>query len=306
MSRLGGSLYKKSILPVVVICLCSCASFNSNAAVFSEKAHVSRSIEEWTARWEILTKGVDITRGKTESPKLEFYALRINLADVKIVMNDAENTDGTILSTKVSTFARKYACLAAINAGPFDPVSAKEYETRKIIGIFVNHGVAFSPPSPLYGAIVFWKNGDAAILNQAEIKNEDHFDLAVGGFRILLKDGLIPESIRQRKARHPRTAVALNGNGSVLFMLVIDGRQYSSIGASEAESAEILQKLGAQDALNLDGGGSSSLVVNKNGSIRLINKPVHRFLPGFERAVATCIGVVAEDGPASNESLKRN
>jgi exopolysaccharide biosynthesis protein len=76
-----------------------------------------------------------------------------------------------------------------------------------------------------------------------------------------------------------------------MFLLVIDGRQLSSVGATEAETALILKKLGAQNALNMDGGGSSTFVLCKDGVPIVINKPVHKFVSGRERAVATCIGL---------------
>jgi hypothetical protein len=65
----------------------------------------------------------------------------------------------------------------------------------------------------------------------------------------------VPES------RAPRSALGLTAEGKLL-LVVIDGRRpYYSIGATLWETADLMRKLGARDAMNLDGGGSSTLVI---------------------------------------------
>ncbi len=69
--------------------------------------------------------------------------------------------------------------------------------------------------------------------------------------------------------RAPRTAVGIRGDGHILFV-TIDGRQGEvSVGATIAELRDVMRALGAVDALNLDGGGSTTLVVDG----RLVNSP---------------------------------
>jgi hypothetical protein len=77
--------------------------------------------------------------------------------------------------------------------------------------------------------------------------------------------------------RHPRTAVGRTEKGELIW-LVVDGRQPHSQGASLPELAQIMQRYGAVDAINLDGGGSSTLVVCD----LVINSPSD----GSERPVA--------------------
>lgn len=69
--------------------------------------------------------------------------------------------------------------------------------------------------------------------------------------------------------RHPRTLAGIDADGSLLFV-TIDGRRpgYSS-GVSFKESAAVMSALGAVDALNLDGGGSTTMVVGG----RVVNRP---------------------------------
>ncbi len=68
---------------------------------------------------------------------------------------------------------------------------------------------------------------------------------------------------------HPRTAVGRTADGQ-LILLVVDGRQPGSRGVDLVELATIMRDLGAERALNLDGGGSSALVVRG----RLLNRPL--------------------------------
>lgn len=98
----------------------------------------------------------------------------------------------------------------------------------------------------------------------------------VGGFPLLRLDG---RSVLAEQAgvapsfgeqRHPRTAVGWSERGRRLMLVVVDGRQapYSD-GMSLAELGWLFERLGAADAINLDGGGSSALVVRD----RVINLP---------------------------------
>ena len=89
---------------------------------------------------------------------------------------------------------------------------------------------------------------------------------------------------------HPRTAAARTADGSLILM-VVDGRQPGSRGVNLEELAALLRGVGAVDAVNLDGGGSSTLVVN--GS--LVNRPVGVALQReVMSAIATFCGVPEE------------
>jgi hypothetical protein len=86
--------------------------------------------------------------------------------------------------------------------------------------------------------------------------------------------------------RHPRSAVGIDGSGNWMFF-VGDGRNgMHSIGYSLYETALIMQELGAEYALNFDGGGSSEILVKG----QLFNWPSE----GRERAISNAIGVFPE------------
>ena len=76
---------------------------------------------------------------------------------------------------------------------------------------------------------------------------------------------------------------------------MIDGRQpgYSE-GVSLGELADLMIEYGADHAINLDGGGSSTLVVEgTDGTARILNSPIHGRIPGRERPVANQLGIYA-------------
>lgn len=89
--------------------------------------------------------------------------------------------------------------------------------------------------------------------------------------------------------RHPRTAVGLDRSGHRLLLLVVDGRQPKlSVGMSLDELAEEMVRAGCDRALNLDGGGSSTLVYRNPGShqLEVVNSPSD----GRPRSVADVLG----------------
>ena len=97
--------------------------------------------------------------------------------------------------------------------------------------------------------------------------------IAIAGFSGLLREGkVLPKA---GGSLHPRTALGLDATGRLLTLVVVDGRQAGfSEGMSEYELAELLAGLGCQDALNLDGGGSSViLVADSEGKLQIVNRP---------------------------------
>lgn len=117
---------------------------------------------------------------------------------------------------------------------------------------------------------------------------------AIGGGPVLLKGGKIVNSWeaellygdgaddKMPEARHPRTAIGIT-SGGLLVLFVCEGRGMTEgvAGMTFAEEAAVLKDLGCTDALNLDGGGSSCLLVNEQETI----KPSD----GSQRAVSSVV-----------------
>lgn len=96
--------------------------------------------------------------------------------------------------------------------------------------------------------------------------------VAITGNKFLLRNNRI--EVVDDAEMHPRTALGVDYDTSRLFLLVIDGRQDFSRGSTMVELAERMVALGADEALNLDGGGSSTMVARKtNGRVGVVNSP---------------------------------
>jgi hypothetical protein len=116
---------------------------------------------------------------------------------------------------------------------------------------------------------------------------------AISGDRMLVEKGDIVEGLDDEEL-DPRTAIGINRNGRYLYVVVVDGRQpFYSNGATFQELAEIFKAQGAYFAMAMDGGGSSTLVVEgKDGSPKIMNSPIDNYIPGRERPVGNHLGII--------------
>lgn len=112
---------------------------------------------------------------------------------------------------------------------------------------------------------------------------------AMGGGPILLRRGEYAGPQEDDKAPpHPRTLVGTTPDGMV-WSIVVDGRQTMSVGTTHSESAEILRRWGCTEAINLDGGGSSTL--------HAFGITLNRPSGGVERTVANGVVLFAGQAP---------
>ena len=106
----------------------------------------------------------------------------------------------------------------------------------------------------------------------------------VGGFPVLVRDSLEVSGLDSAGAptfapvRHPRTIVGVAARGRRLLLITIDGRQAGySVGTTNRESARVALELGATEAINLDGGGSTAMAIARSRgdsiAIEVVNKP---------------------------------
>lgn len=115
--------------------------------------------------------------------------------------------------------------------------------------------------------------------------------LMTGGGKILENGQIVNQGmVVQGGRRHPRTALALNQEGNQLMMVVIDGRR-QSLGATHNELANYLLAEGAYNAIHMDGGGSSTMVVRPTGQekVKVNNRPSGK----VERKVVNALSVVS-------------
>jgi hypothetical protein len=120
----------------------------------------------------------------------------------------------------------------------------------------------------------------------------NNFFHALSGDRMLIQGGEVISDLDDTEF-DPRTAIGTNRNGRYIYLVVVDGRQpFYSEGATFAELADLLKDLGAFNAMGLDGGGSSTMVIEgENGEPVILNSPIDSYIPMRERPVANHFGV---------------
>jgi exopolysaccharide biosynthesis protein len=137
------------------------------------------------------------------------------------------------------------------------------------------------------------KGDTVAVSYEPKTDVDAALDVAVGGGTVLLRDGNLPPNLDDGRLE-PRTAVGVTADGSTLYLLAVDGRQRDSRGVSLHELGKLLRAFGASDALNLDGGGSTTLVAREPGEsgVRTRNDPSD----GAERPVSNGLGLDTAPG----------
>lgn len=162
--------------------------------------------------------------------------------------------------------------LAAVNADFFTP------EGRTVGTEVVDGVVRTAADRPTFA----WRRGAPPWMGVAQVDREslrlgwpvdldegDRLTEAVGGFPDLIDGGMrvgdleVAERPAFAAARHPRSAVGYDSERGLAWLVLVDGRQVPySAGMSLPELAQLMEALGADEAINLDGGGSSALVLD--------------------------------------------
>jgi hypothetical protein len=123
----------------------------------------------------------------------------------------------------------------------------------------------------------------------------DAADVAVGisGNTQLAKDGKVPDDVPDADLA-PRTAIGFDADGGRMILLTVDGRATGSRGLSLKEMGQLMIGLGADDALNLDGGGSSTMLARTPGKAapQVVNDPSD----GGERLIPNGLGLLPGKG----------
>lgn len=155
---------------------------------------------------------------------------------------------------------------------------------------------SFPAGQPIVGEYLVARGaGAVARLRRLNVGNRFHYSravpgaprMAVTGSQIVLTGGQVAAT--DDVVLHPRTAVCVDPASHRVHLLVVEGRQETSVGYTLVEVAQRLQSLGCTVGLNLDGGGSTTLVARQNGTLGLVNSPAG----GHLRNVANALGVTS-------------
>ena len=159
-------------------------------------------------------------------------------------------------------------------------------------GTVVRVRKAWTRPFPVTGSLLVGRGAGAEQLRALKPGMPARFALrlaerprvAISGDRRLVEDGVV--TVRDDREMHPRTAIGVDRDTGQVLVLVVDGRWEHSRGSTMVELANLMLSLGAEDAVNLDGGGSSTMVAARH---RVRPRVVNRPSDGFERRVANAL-----------------
>ncbi len=131
-----------------------------------------------------------------------------------------------------------------------------------------------SAPDPDFGLLAVDAEGHAYMHEPGVVLTDDELlgmSDAISGRPWLVHDReLVTDTLdafETANDRAPRTAVGLSEDGSTLFLAVVDGRQAESRGMTLYELGRLMMELGAHEAMNLDGGASSEMFVERLGGV---------------------------------------
>ena len=263
---------------------------------------------EWVARpvREVQVKGfspaADIRHRVYDTPRpLRMWIIRIDLTapGVRVAVTEpadlaCEDAHCETLCANTLQFARQRGAQLAINASAFAPFRPHMGMPMDVVGLAAANGRVYSQPDERFGAM-YVSHGGRIALKGPPLDTHDVWHV-VAGFRMLVDDGRIVVSQSAANSEfggpNPRTAVGVDKEGRTLWIVVVDGRQTGvSEGMTLVELASLYQSLRGWDALNLDGGGSSTFVLEgADGLHRVINTPVGWKKPGSLRQVANNLG----------------
>lgn len=250
---------------------------------------------------EALFSGVDYMREARTSPRLAvIHVVTVDLqaAGIRLFVTPGDPNAALPLEARTTSAALAgYDLQVAVNGAAFEPWHSNspfDYyphagDRIDVIGFAASAGQAYSDALPGSPTLYIQPNNNARF--NRPFASLHH---AISGTAMLLQNGRIVAPNGDEVA--PRTGVGLDRSGNTLIIVVVDGRQpgYSD-GATLHELAAILEAHGAHDAMNLDGGGSSTLVrKGPFGEADVLNNPVGRTLPGTERPVGNHLGIFAK------------
>jgi len=293
------------------------------AAMFAATAVWAEAID-----WEKVpdvSKGVKIHNIALEKPRLiKGYMLRIDLnarqwrytqtgRDAKFGerMPEQPTNENWLIATKLETTKRFMDAsrkrgenmVVALNATPWEPFRSG-YHYAQPLGVNISDGALLTTNEPTGAVFAVDKKGRYTICRNIPLKDASKYAFAASAFQMILENGrdqtgpksAIPYQGPRDNEVHPRMAFGLSKDRRYFYALAIDGRQKEwSIGASCREMVPMLQDAGAWDAVNMDGGGSTTMLYydEKQGKPVMVNR--HDAKRRRTRSDALNVGFIAVD-----------
>ena len=245
-----------------------------------------------------LFPGIEYRREASCQPRpvmMHIVTIDLQTAGLKLLVTPKTPNN----SQTTSAFVRKFKMKLAINASyfvPFHEHTPWDYYPRTgdpsaPIGEAISNGDRYASPLKEWPVLCILPGNIAKIIDSGTCPQGTINGVA--GRELLVSNGKPTDRklLAHEDKPYPRAAVGIDRAGEKLWLIIIDGKQplYSE-GVTKVELSQIFVKLGVDKAINLDGGGSTTLVVDTGNGATVLNAPIHAKLPMNERPVANQIG----------------
>lgn len=224
----------------------------------------------------------------------------INVVETWLDSTTADLTIGFVQDTLALTsiLAEQAGADIAINGSFFDTRAGGSVVFMRVNGEVIASG---APDRQLYteNGGVAWNKPHEPVIIKRPVKGwaeAPYENVLTSGPLLILADSLQSfNSDAFNQNRHPRTAVAITDDNRFL-LVTVDGRSFQGYGMTIPELAELLDNLGAQFALNLDGGGSTTMWIRGKSENNIVNYPSDNleFNRGGERKVSNALLLTVE------------
>ncbi|MBD2359878.1 phosphodiester glycosidase family protein [Anabaena minutissima FACHB-250] len=230
------------------------------------------------------------------TPDIDNLSKNIGVGKKEIIDNETK-------ARTTSEFVAEFQVKLAINGSyfhPFREVTPWDYypysgDKTKVLGQTISNGKIYASKKSSWYVLCFNNNNKAQITGSEECPKKTIQGLA--GDDVLVFQGKPKINIYANSSTdkpYSRVVAATDKAGKKLWLVLVDGKQplYSE-GFTKRELTQFMTKLGVYNAINLDGGGSTTLVVanpDKEGKPKILNAPTHTKIPMRDRPVANHLG----------------
>jgi hypothetical protein len=260
--------------------------------------------------WVPIFKGVDLASGQQQAtvagePNHRTMCMRIDLTDPSIELFTTPKCTncGTYetLAENTSRFLESHGMQVAVNGGFYSsslgPNDVPLGTPEDVLGLAISRSeVVSTANNPVYAATFLFTEDNQAfyVPTNSPPTNTAGIYTAISGSRALLINGVNVQAPNPSDL-DPRTAFGLSQDHRYLYLMTLDGRQLGwSDGADFYNTGEWLLRFGAWDGINVDGGGSTTMVMAdcSGGAVRL-NRSSFVAAYGRERIIGHNFGVRA-------------
>jgi hypothetical protein len=228
--------------------------------------------------WTPIYQGVDYATGTVTGSTQQLYAMRIDLTAAGISFTTTPSSASAVsqgyetYSQTTGAFLTSVGASVAINANFFSNVQSTSVP-ENLSGLAVSQGAVVATADSNYQTLFLTADNVATIGSASSTSVYN----AVSGVQTLQNGVPInppTTAAGDPQGLDPRTAVGVSQDGRYLYLFAADGRSTQSAGITDLTEGQILLQLGAYNGLNLDGGGSTSLVrSNGAGGATVLNIP---------------------------------